>query len=143
MLASFRRDKRGISEIVASLMLVLIVATAGVALYAYGLGAFSSSRGALLQQTEVRGAQARERLAILAVWNSTKMYVTVLNYGEIEIVIDSVYVFYVDGTLWRFGGLGKKVDVGDWVSVEFTPPPGQTYEIRVVTERGSKDAVYY
>lgn len=122
-------------------MLVLIVATAGVALYAYGLGAFSSSRGALVQQTEVRGDQARERFVILSVWwDSSTMYVAVLNYGEIEIVIDSVYI---NGTLIS-SEIGEKVDVGDWVSVEFyISSPGQTYEIRVVTERGSKDAVYW
>jgi archaellum component FlaF (FlaF/FlaG flagellin family) len=137
-----------VSEIVAGLILVLVISAAGIALYTYSLSTFASTGSSFRQRISLKEERARERLAIIAVWwdpDTTTMNVTVLNYGKIEIVIDSVYVNW---TLIS-SGLGKAVDVGDWVPVEFTLPTsiliraGQTYEIRVVTERGSKDAVYW
>lgn len=129
-------------------MMVLVVSAAGIILYTYNLNTLASTGNSFQQQTIQREERAQERLIIIAVWwdsATNKMNVTILNYGKIDIVIDSVYV---DGTLVSTG-LGKTVDVGNWVPVEFTPPSslpiqaGHTYEIRVVTERGSKDAVYW
>jgi len=76
------------------------------------------------------------------------MNVTVLNYGKIEIVIDAVYI---DGTqvptAAHTDGKGETVAKGSLVFVKFTSPvsivDGQTYEIVAVSERGSRDVVYW
>ena len=149
MFRSFFHDKRGVSEIVASLIIVLIVTVAGAGLYAYSLNAFSSSGSSFLLQTSEREERARERLLITTVWwNVTNDYmnVTVLNYGKIELAIDAVYI---DGTQVSAytSGKGETVAKGSIVSVKFTSSvsilDGQTYEIIAVSERGSKNVVYW
>jgi len=146
---SFFRDKRGVSEIVASLIIILIVTVAGAGLYAYSLNAFSSSGSSFLLQTSGREDRARERLLITTVWwNVTTDYlnVTVLNYGKIELAIDAVYI---DGTQVSVytDGKGETVTKDSFVSVKFTSPvsivDGQTYEIIAVSERGNNDVVYW
>jgi archaellum component FlaF (FlaF/FlaG flagellin family) len=148
---SFFRDKRGVSEVVASLIIVLIVSVAGAELYAYSLNAFSSSGSSFLLQTSEREKRAQERLLITTVWwkvTNSYLNVTVLNYGKIELAIDAVYIngrqvspsAYTDGK-------GETVATESLVSVKFTSPVsivnGQTYEIIVVSERGSNDVEYW
>ena len=149
MSRSLFHDKRGVSEIVASLIIILIVTVAGSGLYAYSLNAFSSSGSSFLLQTSGREERARERLLIIAVWwdNSTgqdKMNVTVLNYGKIELAIDAVYI---DGTPVSIDeGKGTVIVTGEKVHVKFTLTglvPSETYEILAVSERGSKNVVYW
>ena len=149
MLRSLFHDKRAVSEIVASLIIILIVTVAGSGLYAYSLNAFSSSGSSFLLQTSGREERARERLLIIAVWwdNSTgqdKMNVTVLNYGKIELAIDAVYI---DGTPVSIDeGKGTVIVTGEKVHVKFTLTglvPSETYEILAVSERGSKNVVYW
>jgi len=148
MLGSFWRDKRGISEVIASLILILVVSAAGVILYTYSLNTFSSTGSSFQLRTGLREEQARERLVITAVWWDTSdlLNVTVLNYGKIDLVIDTVYI---DGTRVSeySDGRGEVVRTGELISVKFTSPvpieDEQTYEIIVVSERGSKNVVYW
>jgi len=148
MLGSFWRDKRGISEVIASLILILVVSAAGVILYTYSLNTFSSTGSSFQLQTSLREEQARERLVITAVWWDAVdlLNVTVLNYGKIDLVIDTVYI---DGTQVSeySSGRGEVVRTGELIPVKFTSPvsiqDGQTYEIIVVSERGNKNVVYW
>jgi flagellin-like protein len=146
MFRSLFHDKRGVSEIVASLILVLIVSVAGVALYSYSLSAYSSSSSNFQLQTTQKEEQARERFTILTVWWDTvnQLNTTVLNYGEIELAIDAVYV---DGTQVTINeGDGNVIVAGEMVHVKFTLAglvSGETYEILAVSERGSKDVVHW
>ena len=87
---------------------------------------------------------------IIAVWWDTvdKLNLTVLNYGKIELAIDAVYI---DGTQVSpsayTDGKGVILVKENMISVKFTLPVSivsdQSYEIVVVSERGSKDAVYW
>ena len=132
-------------------MMILIVSVAGVALYAYSANTFSSSGNAYQLETAQKEEQARERLLITTVWwNATTDYmnVTVLNYGEIELAVDAIYV---DGTQVSTtaytNGRGIVMPKSNLVSVKFTSPvsivDGQTYEIAAVTGRGSRNVVYW
>jgi archaellum component FlaF (FlaF/FlaG flagellin family) len=151
MSQSFFHDKQGVSEIIASLIILLIVSVVGTGLYAYSLNAFSSSGSSFLLETSEREERARERLLITTVWwNVTNDYMnlTVLNYGKIEFAIDAVYI---DGTQVSAAaftdGIGETVAKESLVCVKFTSPVSivddQTYEIIVVSERGSRDVVYW
>lgn len=147
MSRSLFRDKRGVSEIIASLIILLTVTVAGAGLYAYSLNAFSSSGSYFLLETSGREDRARERLLITTVWcNVTTDYmnVTVLNYGKIEFAIDAVYIDRTQVSAYT-SGKGETVAKGNLVSAKFTSPvsivDGQTYEIIVVSERGSRDVV--
>ena len=145
---SLFHDRQGVSEIVASLILILIVSTAGVVAYSYSLGAFSSSNSLLQLQTNQKEEQARERFSITAVWWNTtnQLNLTVLNYGKIDLTIDAVYI---NGTLASNYLSGKGVKTATWNLIQIkliSPMPiqnGQTYEIIAASTRGSKNAVFW
>ena len=142
------RDKKGVSEIIASLMLLLVVSAAGVVLYAYSLSAFNSSSSSFRLHTNEKEDKARERFVIVAVWGTmgNQLNLTVLNYGKIEFAIDAVYI---NGTTVSSfsSGRGAVIGVGELVRIKFTPPvsfvSGCTYEIIAVSQRGSHNAVYW
>lgn len=132
-------------------MMILIVSIAGTALYAYSVSSLGSSGSSFQLETAKKEELARERLLITTVWwnvSTNYMNVSILNYGKIELVIDAVYI---DGTQVSVSaytdGIGETTTKGSLVSVKFTSPVpitvDQTYEITAVTERGSRDVVYW
>ena len=145
---SLRRDRRGVSEVVASLIMILIVSIVGAAIYSNSVNMLGSSSSSFLVQMKRREESARERFSIIAVWwnNDKQLNLTILNYGKIDLAIDAVYI---DGTAVTtfVSGRGTTVTRKDIVSVRFNPPftiqDGQTYELVAVSERGSRDVVYW
>jgi flagellin-like protein len=144
---SLFHDRRGVSEIIASLILVLIVTAAGTVAYSMSLNSFSQSSSLFQLQTGQREEQARERFAVIAVsWDATepnRLNLTVLNYGKTDVTVDAVYI---SGTaVTNPQGRGVKIGALDLVFVGFDSPTpilaGQTYDILVVSERGSKNEV--
>lgn len=147
MFCSLFQDRRGVSEIIASLLIVLVVSIAGAALYSYSSEAFASSSNSFQLLTDKREERARERFSIIAVWQDTddQINVTILNHGKIDLTIDAVYI---DGSAATIRiGRGETITRGDLISLKFISPfsieEGHTYEIIAVSERGSKDAVYW
>jgi hypothetical protein len=147
MLRSLIRDTRGASEVVGGLVIILVVSIAGTALYSYSTDVFSSSWSSFLLQTTRREEQAQERLSIIAVWwdEVDQLDLTILNYGKIELAIDAVYI---DGKKAFINeGRGTVAARKGKTQVKFTSPvpiqDGQTYEIVAVSERGSRDVVFW
>jgi archaellum component FlaF (FlaF/FlaG flagellin family) len=147
MSKSLFRDKRGVSEVVASLIIILVVSVAGTILYSFSMEAFNSSLSSFLLQTKGREEQAKERLSVTAVWwdNNSQLNLTVLNYGKIELAIDAVYVNGMKATITE--GNGIVVVSKETVQIKFTSPMSiqdeETYEIVAVSQRGSKAVVYW
>ena len=145
MLQSIIHDTRGVSEVVASLMIILAFSIAGAALYSYSTDVFSSSWSSFLLETNRRGERAQERLSVIAIWwdNGDQFNLTILNYGKIELSIDAVYI---DGN-WApvSEGRGTVVVRRGKIQVKFTSPvpiqDGQIYEINAVSARGSRHFV--
>jgi flagellin-like protein len=146
--SSLSRDRRGVSEIIASLILVLIVTAAGTVAYSMSLNSFSQSSSLFQLQTGQREEQARECFLIIRVRNTTmvdQLNLTIFNYGEIEVTIDSAYV---EGTkVIDLTGKGVIVGKEQLTTVQFISPvsiqSGVTYEILVVSSRGGKNAVFW
>ena len=146
--SSLFRDRRGVSEIIASLILVLIVTAAGTVAYSMSLSSFSQSSSLFQLQTGQREEQARERFLIIRVRNTMmvdQLNLTILNYGELEVTIDSAYV---EGTkVVDLTGKGVIVGKEQLTTVQFISPvsiqSGVTYEILVVSSRGGKNAVFW
>jgi hypothetical protein len=140
-----------VSEIIASLMLLLIVSSAGVVVYSYSTNAFSLSTSFFQSDTTLEEQQAQERFIIIAVWwNSSnpqnQLNLTVLNYGQISLTIDMVYINWTQVTNYL---AGRRVTIGEGalINVSFTSPPsvpiqsGSTYNIIAVSTRGSQNAI--
>jgi hypothetical protein len=146
MRGSFARNKQGVSEIIASVVLILIVSSAGIVAYSYSIGAFSTSTSFFQSDTNLKEQQARERFAIIAVWSKppNQLNLTVLNYGQIDLTIDAVYVNWTSVTNYS-AGRRTTIGKGALISVNFTSPiaiqSGSTYNIIAVTTRGSENAI--
>jgi flagellin-like protein len=148
MFRSICDDKRGVSEIVGSFVMILIVVIAGTFLYSYSVNAFSSTESSYQLQTEGREEASRERFTIIAIWwdTSTQLNLTILNYGKIDVTIDAVYIDGIAVTVFE-SGTGQIMLRKEKQSIIFTSPitltPGQTYELAAVSERGSKTEVHW
>jgi len=147
LLKKFLQCKRGVSEIIGSLIIILIVTIAGVAVYAYSLNAISVSSSELNQQTQVYSELAQERFEVIRVWNNDLHFnVTVLNFGKTDLTIDAVYV---NGAAVNdfLRGKGQTIGSGELVTVEFnsqiTFSSGDVLRILVVSERGGRNTVLF
>jgi len=144
--SSFARSKRGVSEIIASVVLILIVSSAGIVAYTYSIGAFSSSASFFQLDTNSEEQQAQERFAIIAVWSNppNQMNLTLFNYGQIGLAIAAVYVNWTPVSTY-FLGIGTTIGNGALIQVSFASPisiqSGSTYEITAVSTRGSTNAI--
>lgn len=148
LLKRLTRSKKGLSEIVASLMLILIVTIAGVIVYAYSVSVIGSSSSNFDLQTTQSEDLAKERFQIIRVWSNgqNQLNLTVLNYGKTDLTINAVYV---NGTaVAQFvSGNGVAIGVDQLVNVKFTLPftiqSGSLIEILAVSARGGKNTVIY
>ena len=144
---SLFRDTRGVSEVVASLIIMLVVSIAGTILYSFSIEAFNSSSSTFLLQTNGREEQVRERFSIVAIWwdSNSQLNLTVLNYGKIELTIDAIYVDGIKATINE--GKGTVIVRKEMVQIKFTSSASiqdeKTYEIATVSQRGSKVVVYW
>ena len=132
---------RGVSEVVASLILLLIVTVLGTFLYSYTLTTTGLQQRYLESQTRLETERAEERFRVVSVtWmGGSKLNVTILNYGLIDIAIVDVYVNGVRVSTY-YGGRGEEIYTSElgWVCFEspISIEEGSTYEITIVSERG-------
>jgi len=146
MRSSLVRNRHAVSEIIGSVILILIVSSAGIVAYSYSIGAFSSSTSFFQLDTNLKEQQTQERFAIIAVWSNppNQLNLTVLNYGQIGLTIATVYVNWTLVTNYS-AGRGTTVGTGALIVVNFTSPisiqSGSTYQIIVVSTRGSENAI--
>ncbi len=146
MRSSLVRNRHAVSEIIASVILILIVSSAGIVAYSYSIGAFSSSTSFFQLDTNLKEQQGQERFAIIAVWSNppNQLNLTVFNYGQIGLTIDAVYVNWTTVTAYS---AGRRITIGKGalIGVNFTSPisiqSGFTYEIIAVSTRGSENAI--
>jgi hypothetical protein len=126
--------------------MILIVSSAGVVAYSYSIGAFSSSTSLFQLDTNLKEKQAQERFAIIAIWSNSpnQLNLTVLNYGQIDLTIDTVYINSTSVTNYQ-SGRRTTIGKGALIQVSFTSPisiqSGSTYDMVVVSTRGSNNAI--
>lgn len=136
-----RRERKGISEIVASLMLLLIVTTLGTFLYSYSLTATGLQQSYLKTEVEREAERARERFRVVSLlWlGGNKLNATILNYGLIDIAVTDIYINGVRVSTY-YGGRGEEIYASElgWICFESPIPieAESTYEIIMVSERG-------
>ena len=132
---------RAVSEVIASLILLLIVSVLGTFLYTYTLTATGLQQSALQGEVLREAERAQERFRVIAVWwsGADLLNLTVLNYGRIDIKIVDVYVNGERVASYQ-AGRGEEIYTSRWGRISFTLPvpivDGGLYEIVVVSERG-------
>lgn len=131
----------GVSEIVASLVLLLIVSSLGVFLYSITTSTTNTQIDIAITETSREILRTQERFRIVAATNSSETYtITVLNYGEVDITISNIYV----------NGINNENPEIDVQSLELKPfnfnyssPLNSPLMITIVSERGISHSYSY
>jgi archaellum component FlaF (FlaF/FlaG flagellin family) len=134
--------RRGVSEIISTIIIILIVSVAGTYLFSYSIGRFQDYNDDYFRETELVIGQARERFNVPAVWwdqSSNLLNITVYNFGEIDLSISDVYINGIRVTSYS-SGRDTKILTGSLHQLVFNSPvsisDGEEYRIRVVSNRG-------
>jgi len=134
--------ERAVSEVIASLILLLIVSILGTSLYSYTLTATGFQQDALQGEVQREAERAQERFTVIAVWWSGSgdlLNLTVLNYGKLDLKIVDIYVNGERTTDFQTGH-GEEMHNSKWRKISFNSPApifaDTIYEIVVVSERG-------
>jgi len=93
------KSRRGVSEVIASVMLTAVVLTVGATVWFYSQSATTVMADTYIDETMTTLNEVIERFTIEHVSNNTlrtQLYVWVYNYGDVQITVD-VYAT-IDGT---------------------------------------------
>ena len=141
--------RRGVSEIIATIILIMIVSIAGTLLFAYSSNYIQDLNDQHQENNELTIGTAQERFTISTVWWSGAddfLNITVYNYGQNDIKITDIYIDGVQVSTYAFGRdtliLTEKI-----LQLGFTSPvtitDGAEYKITIVSERGVSKIVYW
>jgi archaellum component FlaF (FlaF/FlaG flagellin family) len=133
----------GVSELVASMILLFIASSLGVFLYSITLATTNSQVDNIQNQAGREIARSKERFRITAVTFdqlNDNITIGILNYGELEVTIANIYVnnaevspIYVDGVETDEFELAVSELELCWFQ---EPVTGDEIKITVVSERG-------
>ncbi|MEM2305726.1 MAG: archaellin/type IV pilin N-terminal domain-containing protein [Candidatus Methanomethylicia archaeon] len=125
-------NRKGVSPVIATLLLILIAVAAAVLVYMWVTG--------YVRTTATGGEEMAERIKIEAVSvSSGSLTAYVRNVGDVTATINAIYVIDRGGSiLGSSTGLSSSVGVGSitTVTVSATLTRGQHYTLRVVTKSG-------
>lgn len=136
--------RRGVSEIISTVIIILIVSVAGSLLFTYSSGQFQEQQSRAISDNKLSTDQAQERFRITAVWwngNEDLLNITVYNYGTLDIEISDIYIDGVRVQTYFFGR-NELCLTEKYLRVAFTSPvtivTGETYGINIVSSNGVK-----
>ncbi|NHV45863.1 MAG: hypothetical protein HA493_04435 [Candidatus Verstraetearchaeota archaeon] len=88
--------KKGISEIVAILVMLLIVSSIGVVIYTYATGYFSLMSSAITERSKLDINTIKEKFVVVDIIinksNNTEICTAVYNYGKTSIILKSMFI---------------------------------------------------
>jgi len=141
-------DRRGLSPIFASLIILAIVTVLFVPVFFWSTGLTAETRSFW----DISGLIATERIVIEEVnlgANITSCTIYVRNIGKTAIIIDNIFISSPDGSLYKYEKPQFSTDFdsiiqGDLVTTNipdlgFTPTGDETYTVQVFTMRGVGD----
>jgi hypothetical protein len=136
------RLKRGVSEIIASLVVLLIISILGTSIYSFSLSVMQSQNDNLHSSMTVEGERIQERMKLLSVvWNGMDdiLNISLLNYGEIDLKLADVYVNGLQVETYHSGQF-QEISNLEVDTISFTSPislsPDNLYQIVIVSNRG-------
>ena len=134
--------RRGVSEIISTIILILIVSIAGSLLFAYSAGFFQGQQDSVLRENELSVNQAEERFKVTVVsWNGVDndLDITVYNYVLDDIEISDIYINGVRVQTYT-SGRNEVILTEKIRRIIFTSPvtiiSGEGYTINIVSSNG-------
>jgi len=134
--------RRGISEIIGSLIILLIISAFGTILYNYSLDAMNYQKNVLESDIKIALDKAQVRIKVISAhsnYSANTLNLTILNYGVYSVTIDDVYInntrvqSYLDGQ-------GTTILPTDLGHINFVSPipiiQDALYDIVIVSLRG-------
>lgn len=137
------KKRRAVSEIVATVIIILITTVLGVALYNLTLSQSNSQSTALVSATKDQEDLSKERINILSVTVSktanNQMNITIMNYGKIDASITDSYInnerFVVSNGFIQTSQI-KSI----FIDLQDNIVKGKEYSIILVSSRGGSIA---
>jgi len=142
------RDRRALSPIFASLLILAIVTVLFIPIFIWSTGVTARTQ----QFWEISGTIATERIVIEEVnlrGGVTSCTIYVRDIGKTAIIIDNIFISSPEGTLYtyqkpKFTTDFNSVVQGDLITITiidlgFTPTLKDTYTVKVYTTRGVGD----
>jgi flagellin-like protein len=136
---------KGISPVIATIILVLIAVVAGVLLWLWTSGftsALPAQQQALYERIKIEGVKVNK--------TQDKVNVTayVRNVGSVNVNISTVYILKPDGTIVEYSKLGTPITISPGeveevtvsVTLRYYYTAGYVYTIKVVTANGAEAA---
>ncbi len=140
---SAMKIRKAVSEMLASLILIMIVGSVGTLLYGYSLEVSQKQQEVITTQYQDSSNALIEKLAIIDVWfdqSDDTLDITVYNYGEIQTKIEAVYINGNPVTSYA-SELDASILVQRLGRVTFTSPidisPDETIKVIIITNRGN------
>ena len=134
--------RRGVSEIISTIMIILIVSVAGSYLFVYATGLFQKQQDDFIQTKEQSTIKAKERFKVTAIWwggSNNLLNISVYNYGVNDIEINEIYIDGIRVKQFVFGR-NSPLRTEDILQIAFDSPvsivSGRQYTIVLVTSNG-------
>jgi hypothetical protein len=92
---TLQKSRRGIGELLGSMMVLMIVVALGAILINFSLGTTTTSSSNLISDTRTQEDMTQERFTVLSVWwnqNDNEVWIAVFNYGKIDLYITDIYI---------------------------------------------------
>ena len=138
-------QRRGVSEIIGSLVILLIVSTLGTYLYYHSLTVIAYQQDSLKHMMKTSSERAQERLSVTAIWWSSSydlFNITVYNFGNSETSVSDIYINSERVNSFLYGR-NEIIGIKELGKVCFSPPspilPDNILEIVIVSQRGVSD----
>lgn len=131
---------RGISEIIAVLMMIVIVSSISLVVYVYSVGLFTGTTSAFREKTNINIMSLREKFIIVDVFvrvvgNNSIIHAAVYNYGKTDIFLSQMFI---NGTKAETGEI--KLPPNSLIWFNGTIPLrifNSTFNLRIVSKLGN------
>lgn len=142
----------GVSYILSVLVMTVVTVSLSSVVLFWALRTVDETQAGFTLDVQSRMDRARERMLVENVKfvNSTHITIHVRNVGNVQLIVDQVYIDNVAGTIEAAGGLsisrlGLSIQRAGNVTIAspFTLVEGTTYTISVATTRGNTDIAFW
>ena len=137
-----KNTRRGVSEILAVMIVLMVSLIASVSIYNLAITSFNRYADDYSYQVDSAQQRIEERFTVVSIYENddTFVEVNIYNYGNRDLTIDTIYV---EGEQYDFTPDNILVSAGDIETVELDASAPNSGSIVIVTEGGSRYETYY